>query len=115
MAAVEVRPSARRVASKRLGRLAADRDDPLLAALAHHAHETVVQVDRATLEADRLRHAEARPVQQLDERAVAQRARADAASISRSASPGESVFGSRRGRRARAMSAAGLSCRWPSS
>src|SRR3954447_18630887 len=77
MATVEVRPSARRVAAKRLSRLTADRNDPLLAALADDAHEAVVQVDRGTLEADGLRHAQARAVQQLDEGAVAQRPRRD--------------------------------------
>src|SRR5215212_1736819 len=73
VAAVEVRPPARGVAPKRLGCPAPDRNDPLLAALAHDAHQAVVEVDRAALEADRLRHAKAGAVQQLDEGAVAQR------------------------------------------
>src|SRR5829696_4579716 len=77
MAAVEVRPAARGVAPERLRCLAPDRNDALFAALAHDAHETVVEVDRAALEADRLRYAEAGAVQELDEGAVAQRARSD--------------------------------------
>ena len=88
---VEVRAAAGEVAPERLDRLAADRDDALLAALADDAHEPVVEVDAALLEPDRLRDAQARAVEELDERAVAQRARRDARSppsISRSASPG---------------------------
>ena len=78
VAPVEVRPAAREVAAERLDRLAADRDDPLLAALADDAHEPVVEVDAALLEPDRLGDAQAGAVEQLDERAVAERARRDA-------------------------------------
>ena len=52
VAAVEVRPAAGEVAAQRLGRLPADRDDALLAALADRAHEAVVEVDAALLEPD---------------------------------------------------------------
>ena len=47
MAAVEVGPAAREVAPQRLDRLAPDRDDALLAALAEHPDEPLVEVDRA--------------------------------------------------------------------
>ena len=75
MAAVEVRPAADEVAPQRLDRLAPDRDDPLLAALAEHADDALVEVDAVLLEARRLGDAQAGAVEQLDERAVAERAR----------------------------------------
>src|ERR671932_182686 len=72
---VEERPPAGEVAAQRLGGLPADRDDPLLVALAEAAHEPVLQVDAAALQRDRLRDAQAGAVQELDERAVAKVAR----------------------------------------
>ena len=75
MARVEVRPAAREVAAERLGGVPADRDDALLAALADHADEPVVEVDARLVEPDRLGDAQAGAVEQLDERLVAQRAR----------------------------------------
>jgi hypothetical protein len=42
---VQVRPPAREVAPERLRGLAADRDDPLLVALADAADEALVEVD----------------------------------------------------------------------
>ena len=75
VARVEERPAAREVAAQRLHRLAADRDDALLRALADAAHEPCVEVDARLLEADGLADAQARAVEQLDERAVAQVAR----------------------------------------
>ena len=54
---------------------AADRHDPFLAALADHSNEAVVEVDAGLVEPDRLGDAQARAVEQLDERLVAQRAR----------------------------------------
>ena len=94
------RPAAAQVPAKRVGGASAERDDPLLAALADRTNEPLVEVDAALLEADRLAHSQARAVEQLDERPVAQVAGLvpAAASTSRSASPGESV----RGKRARA-------------
>ena len=75
VAAVEVRPAAREVAPQGLGGVPADGHDALLAALADHAHEPVVQVDARLVEADRLGDAQAGAVEQLDERLVAERAR----------------------------------------
>src|SRR5262245_48744586 len=75
MAAVEERPPANLVAAEGLGRPAADRDDPLLPALANAADEPLLEVDGRPLQADRLADAEARAVQQLDEGRVAVRAR----------------------------------------
>src|SRR5436190_10632896 len=42
---VEERPAPRQVAPERLGRVAADRDDALFAALSENAHEPPVEVD----------------------------------------------------------------------
>ena len=70
---------------------------PLLAALADDAHEPLVEVDGRALEPERLGDAQPRAVEQLDQGAVAQRARRRrrcAASTSRSASAAESVRGS---------------------
>ena len=65
------------------------------------AHDPLLEIDAVAFEPDRLADPQAGAVEQLDERAVAERARrhARAASISRSASPGESVRGSVRFRR----------------
>ena len=68
---VEERPAASEVSAYRLDALAAERDDPLLVSLAEAAHDAVVQVDPAAVEADGLAHAEARAVEELDEGAVA--------------------------------------------
>src|SRR5205085_2437790 len=75
VAPVEERPAAREVAAQRLGRLAPDRHDPLLVALAEAADEPVLEVDTAALERDRLGDAKTRAVEELDERAVAEVAR----------------------------------------
>src|SRR4051794_10326005 len=75
VALVEVRPAAGEVAAERLDGLAADRDDPFLRPLAEGADDAAVEIDCSALEADGLRDAQARPVQQLDERAVAEIAR----------------------------------------
>jgi len=48
----------------------ADRDDPFLVALAHAADEPVLEVDAAPLEPDRLADAQARAVEELDERMI---------------------------------------------
>jgi hypothetical protein len=71
VAAVEVGSPARQIAAYRLGGAAADRDDPLLPALADAADEPSVEVDGPLLEAHRLADPEARAVEELDERAVA--------------------------------------------
>ena len=54
MAAVEVRPPAGEVTTKRFGGAAADRHDPLLRALADAADEASVEVDAALVERDGL-------------------------------------------------------------
>src|SRR6478735_5528195 len=59
VAPVEERPSAGEVAAQRLGGRPADRDDPLLAALAGDSHETLIEVDAGLLEADGLGDADA--------------------------------------------------------
>ena len=56
-------------------RLLAERDDPILAALAPHVHVLLLEVDVAEVESDRLRAAEARRVDELEQRAVPKRDR----------------------------------------
>src|SRR5436305_6888173 len=75
VAAVEIRPSPGEIAAKGLHGLPADRDDSLLRALAETADEPAFQVDGRAVEPDRLADAQAGPVQELDERPVAQGAR----------------------------------------
>ena len=72
---VEKRPAAGKVPAQRVDRLATDRNDALLVALADAADEPLIQVHGAALETDRLRHSQPGAVQQLDERAVAKTAR----------------------------------------
>ena len=74
VAPIEVGPPEREVAPQRLGCRPSERDDALLAALPEHADDTVVEVDRASCEPDRLRDAEPRAVEELHERPVAHRA-----------------------------------------
>ena len=98
VAAVELGPSEREVAARGFRGGASERDEPLLAALAEHADDPVVEVDCALLEPDGLGDAEPGSVQQLDERVVAERCAGTcpvAASISRSVSAGESARGRR--------------------
>src|SRR5438045_3080173 len=52
--------------------------EPFLAALPRAPYQPLVEIDAAAFEADSLGNADARPVKQLDEGAVAQRARAGA-------------------------------------
>ena len=59
------------VPAERSDRVPADRDDPLLVALAHAADEPVLEIDAAPLEPDRLADAQARAVEELDERMIA--------------------------------------------
>ena len=56
-------------------RLLAERDDALLAALAAHVHDLAVEVDVAEVERDGLGAAEPGRVEELEERAVAERER----------------------------------------
>ena len=111
VAAVEVRAAAGEIAAQRLGGPAADRDDPLLVALAQAADEPVVERDRALVERDGLGDAEAGAVEELDQGAVAEVARLRASGCLDQAfglagrqRPGQ--LGRRRGR---SSSAAGLS------
>ena len=75
VATVEVRTPAGEIAPQGLGRFTTERDDPLFISLAQAAHDPVVEIDTPTIEADRFSDAKPRPVEKLDERAVAKCAR----------------------------------------
>ena len=75
VAAVEMRPAEREVAAHGLGGRPPERDEALLAALSEHAHDALLDRDAVLLEPDGLGHAEAGAVEELHERAIAQRAR----------------------------------------
>ena len=66
-------PAEREIAADGFGRRTPERDEALLAALAEDADDPLVEVDAALLEPDGLGDAQARAVQELDERPVAQR------------------------------------------
>jgi hypothetical protein len=68
---VEVGAPVGEVAPERLDRVPADRDDALLVALAGAADEPSLEVDAGTVETDGFAHAEARAVEQFDQRPVA--------------------------------------------
>ena len=68
----ELRPGVSEVAGEVVRGLLAERDDPLLAALAAHAHLLLLEVDVGQVEPDRLGAPQPRRVDELDERAVAQ-------------------------------------------
>src|SRR5205823_272437 len=72
VARVEVGAAAAEIAVEGLDGGAADRDDPLLRALAERAYEAPLRVDARLVEADRLAHAEPGAVEQLDEHGVAE-------------------------------------------
>ena len=71
VALVEVGAAAGVVAAQGVDRLAADRDDALLRALADRPDEPPLEVDRRALEPDGLAHAQSGAVEELDERAIA--------------------------------------------
>src|SRR5215218_4783142 len=71
----ELRPAAAKVAVDRRDRLAAERNQPLLGALAASAQEALAQFHVAELEPDRLRGAQPAGVHHLEQRPVAQRRR----------------------------------------
>ena len=73
MTAVEEWPSTREISSDGVRRAAADRDDALLATLPEAENEPLVEIYGADVEPDRFGDAKARAVEELDERAVAQR------------------------------------------
>jgi hypothetical protein len=67
-----VRATAGEIAPKRVGSLPAERHDALLVSLAEAPDDPVVEVDAAAVEPHGFADAEARAVQELDERAVAE-------------------------------------------
>src|SRR5918999_927889 len=79
-AAVEVRAPAGEVAPDGVGGLTPERNDALLVSLAETADESVFEVDAAAVERDGLADAKPGAVQELDQRAVAERARRHALS-----------------------------------
>src|SRR6059058_4776070 len=70
-AARELRARLAEVDGDRMRGLLAERHHALLAALAAHVNELLVEVDVGQVEVDRLLRAEARRIDELDERAVA--------------------------------------------
>ncbi len=70
VASVEMRTTEREVAPHRLGGWAPERDEPFLATLSDHSDDSLLERDAALVQADRLRDAQAGPVQELDERSV---------------------------------------------
>jgi hypothetical protein len=75
VAAVEVRPAEGEVAAHRLGGRTTQRNEALLAALAEHAHDAVLECDAVLLEPDGLGDPEPGAVEELHQGPVAQRAR----------------------------------------
>ena len=75
VAAVEVWAAEREIAADGLGGRAAERNETLLAALSQHADDALLDRDAALLEPRGLRDAQPGSVEQLHERAVAERAR----------------------------------------
>ena len=75
LGAAQVRPAARKVRARSLDGALPHRDDPLLRALAHAPHETLVEVDVRDAQRDELRDPEAGAVEELQHRPVAQAAR----------------------------------------
>ena len=75
VAPVEVRPPQREVAPHRLRSRPPERHEPLLAALAEHPHDALLDGDAALLEPDGLRDTQPGAVEELDERAVAKSTR----------------------------------------
>ena len=73
MAAVEVGAPAREVAPERIGRRPAQRDDSLLRALAGRSDEPLLEIDVGLAEPNRFADAQPGTVEQLHQRAVAQR------------------------------------------
>jgi hypothetical protein len=80
VAAVEMRAAEREVSTNGLRSRASQRYQALFVSLAQHADDSLVDGDATLLESDRLGHAQAGAVQKLDERPIAQCARAGAGS-----------------------------------
>src|SRR5262245_39566311 len=75
VATVEVRSAEGEVATYRLRRGTPGRNEALLPALPEHAHDALLERDTVLLQTDRLGDPQAGAVEELDERAVAQRSR----------------------------------------
>ncbi len=73
--AVEMGPTEREVTPGGLGSRTTEWDETLLAALSVHPHDPLLDVHSVLLEAHGLRDPQARAIQELDERAVAEGAR----------------------------------------
>src|SRR5580765_484947 len=71
---VEIGAPVREVAAERLDRVAPDRNDALLVALAGATNESLLEVDAGSVETDGFAHAEPRAVEQLDQGPVAHHA-----------------------------------------
>ena len=80
-AAGERGPAVPQVARKPPGGLLADRHDPLLAALSAHVDRLAFEIDVAERESDRLGAPQPAGVDELDERAIAQRERVVAVQV----------------------------------
>ena len=107
--AVEMRASSRQVTAECLDRFPADRDDPLLAALADRPDQPLVEVDAGLVDAESLADPQPGAVEELDERAGRGGGVVPAAAwMSRSASAGARARGRRRVRRGSSSSAAGF-------
>ena len=76
--AIEVWPAERQVPPHRLGGRPSERNEPLLVSLSEHADDPLVEGDAALLEPDCLGDAQTSSVEELDERAIAERSRARA-------------------------------------
>ncbi len=72
---IEVRTAECEVAANGFGGRPPERHEALLATLAEHAHDSLLDRDAALLEPGRLRHTEACAVEELHERAIAEGAR----------------------------------------
>ena len=73
--AVEERPATGEVAPDGVDRLAPERDDPFLVALAEWSDEPLLEVDAGEVQPDGLAYTQAGSVKELDQGAVAQSAR----------------------------------------
>jgi len=75
---VEMRAAKSQVPAHRLSRRPPERYEALLVALPEHADDPFFESDATLLESDRLGHAQAGAVEELHERAIAERSRARA-------------------------------------
>lgn len=73
VATIQMRPAEGEIPAHGLCRRAPERYQALLVSLAEHTDDSLFEGDATLLESDRLGHAEAGAVEELDERSVAQR------------------------------------------